>query len=94
MGINLDAVEAEDHRAALVALLRTLAEQLDTTESAIHAQLAAQYLNAWDKLKALDAGAEPAEVTPLEQIRARRAARGDDAADRLRAPGRRKQGNG
>lgn len=76
MPTNREAVDAGDHRAALIALLETLADQLDTTPAAIHAQLAGQYRATWDRLVELDAGATPVEVSPLDEIAARRAARG------------------
>ena len=40
---NLAAAQSGDRRQALEVLRDTLAEQLDTTESNTHAQLAAQY---------------------------------------------------
>lgn len=94
MPSNRDAVTAGDHRQALVTLLETLAEQLDTTEAQIHAQLAAQYRGAWAELVALDANKPPQEVSPLDEIAARRAARGGDATDRGSAPRRRKHSDG
>lgn len=92
MPSNLDAVKANDHRQALVTLLETLAAQLDTTEAQIHAQLAAQYRAAWSELVEIDKGAQPTEVSPLDEIAARRSARNGDAADRPRAAGDRKSG--
>lgn len=94
MTTNREAVDAGNHREALVTLLRTLADQLDTTEAQIHAQLAAQYRAAWAELVAIDAGAPPQEVSPLDEIAARRAARNGDAADSGPAPRRRKHGDG
>lgn len=93
MATNLDAVKNNDHRQALVTLLETLAHQLDTTEAQIHAQLAAQYRAAWAELVEIDKGATPVEVSPLDEIAARRAARDGDAADRPRAAGDRKPGS-
>ena len=94
MADNRSAVAARDHRAALVALLETLAEQLDTTEAQIHAQLAGQYRAAWAELVALDANHVPEEVSPLDEITARRQARRGDAADRGGPAGHRQHGNG
>lgn len=50
---NRDAAASGDHRKALEVLRDTLAEQLDTTEAAIHAQLAAQYRATLAELAAL-----------------------------------------
>ena len=93
MPSNLDAVQAGDHRAALVTLLETLAHQLDSTEAQIHAQLAAQYRAAWSELVALD-GSVPQEESELDRIRARREARSNTPADRPRAARRGKSGDG
>lgn len=40
---NLEAAQSGDRRKALLVLRDTLANQLDTTNAQIHAQLAAQY---------------------------------------------------
>lgn len=79
---NRDAVTSGDHRQALVTLLETLAEQLDTTEAQIHAQLAAQYRAAWAELVEIDKNAEPEQESELDRIRRERAARGGAAPDR------------
>jgi hypothetical protein len=53
MASNREAAASGNHRAALETLRDTLAMQLDTTESAIHAQLAAQYRATLAELAAL-----------------------------------------
>lgn len=50
---NLDAARTGDHRLALEVLRDTLADQLDTTESQVHAQLSAQYRGVLAELAAL-----------------------------------------
>lgn len=52
---NLRAAKSGDRRKALEVLRDTLAEQLDTTEAQIHAQLAAQYRATLAELDALKA---------------------------------------
>lgn len=56
MGTNLDAARSGDQLKALETLRDTLAAQLDTTESAIHAQLAAQYRATLEAIAALGKG--------------------------------------
>lgn len=81
MPTNREAVEANDHRQALVTLLETLATQLDTTEAQIHAQLAAQYRGAWAELVEIDRSLAPAKESELERIRRQREARSGASAD-------------
>jgi predicted kinase len=64
---NLAAARSGDRLAALEKLRDTLAEQLDETDKAIHAQLAAQYRATLEAIAAL----EP----PQESAHARFAAR-------------------
>jgi hypothetical protein len=67
---------------------------LDTTEAQIHAQLAAQYRATLADIAALDSAQPPAEVSPLDEITARRKGRDGASPDRMRAAGDRKSGNG
>ena len=64
-GCNLDAARTGDRRQALEVLRDTLAAQLDTTESAIHAQLAAQYRATLAELDELSAGEEESTANDL-----------------------------
>ena len=91
---NLTAARSGNAREALVALRDTLALMLDTTEAQIHAQLAAQYRATIADIAAIDAAQPPVEVSPLDEITARRSGRNGASPDRVRAPGRRKSGNG
>lgn len=52
--MNLEAARSGDRRRALEALRDTLADLLDTTESQVHAQLAAQYRATLADLAALE----------------------------------------
>lgn len=54
MTVNLTAARSGDRREALVALRDTLAGLLDTTESQVHAQLAAQYRAALAEIAEID----------------------------------------
>lgn len=71
MASNLEAARSGDQRQALEVLRDTLAAQLDTTESAIHAQLAAQYRATLDALAQL---AEPEGKSASDRLRERIAA--------------------
>lgn len=73
---NREAAASGNIRAALVALRDTLAEQLDMTEAQIHAQLAAQYRATLADIAALDAAQPEAKESVLDEITARRKARG------------------
>lgn len=75
-GTNLAAARSGDQRRALEVLRDTLAAQLDTTESAIHAQLAAQYRATLDALAQL---AEPEEESASARL-AKRIAAANSAA--------------
>lgn len=81
MPSNREAVEANDHRQALVTLLETLATQLDTTEAQIHAQLAAQYRGAWAELVEIDKSLAPVKESELDRIRRQRETRVGVPAD-------------
>lgn len=71
MSSNREAASSGDQRRALEVLRDTLAEQLDVTESAIHAQLAAQYRATLADLAALPALKErPASERLAERIAA------------------------
>ena len=56
MTSNAEAAKSGNQRLALEVLRDTLALQLDTTEAAIHAQLAAQYRATLAELAALPDG--------------------------------------
>ena len=56
--LNLEAARSGDRREALEVLRDTLAAQLDSTDSAIHAQLTAQYRATLAELAELPAGTE------------------------------------
>ena len=58
MTSNVEAAASDDQRQALKVLRDTLARQLDTTDAAIHAQLAAQYRATLADLADLDDGAK------------------------------------
>ena len=88
MPSNLSAAQSGNQRQALVELRDTLASLLDTTESQVHAQLSAQYRGVLAEIAAMDAEQAPEEMSPLDEIAARRAARNGDAADRGGATGR------
>lgn len=67
---NLTAAQSGSHREALITLRDTLAEQLDTTEAQIHAQLAAQYRATLAELAALE---QPEEKRgAVDELKARR----------------------
>ncbi len=66
---NREAAASGDRRKALEVLRDTLAEQLDTTEVQIHAQLAAQYRATLAELANLDEGTQESAT--------------DDAANRV-----------
>ena len=53
--MNNQTAFTKGRRQALITLCETLAEQLDTTEAQIHAQLAAQYRAALKELEELPA---------------------------------------
>jgi hypothetical protein len=55
MASNREAASSGDHRQALEVLRDTLAALLDTTESSVHAQLAAQYRATLAEIAALPA---------------------------------------
>lgn len=73
---NREAASSGSHRQALEVLRDTLAEQLDTTEAQIHAQLAAQYRAVLAELAALPA----AEGKSARERLAERAAAADIAS--------------
>jgi hypothetical protein len=73
---NREAASSGDQRKALEVLRDTLAEQLDVTESAIHAQLAAQYRATLAELAALP----PAEGKSASERLAERIAAANSAA--------------
>lgn len=58
MPSNLEAAQTGNRRAALEQLRDTLAAQLDSTDTATHAQLAAQYRATLAELDELGAGTE------------------------------------
>jgi len=62
---NLEAARSGDRRRALEVLRDTLAEQIDTTESATHAQLAAQYRAVLADLAALSLGEEGSDAESI-----------------------------
>lgn len=90
---NLTAARSNDRRRALEVLRDTLAEKLDTTESQVHAQLAAQYRATLAEIAELDA-AEPAQkVTVLDELASRRQDRSTVAVDPVRPARRGKSGD-
>lgn len=99
MSSNLEAARSGDRLLALEQARDTTAAAIDAAMErgdGTVAQLIAQYrgtLAEIAELKRAAAEAEP-EVTRLEQIRARREARGDDAPNRSRASGHRKSRDG
>ena len=64
---NREAASSGDQRKALEVLRDTLAEQLDVTESAIHAQLAAQYRATLAELAALAPAEGKSSVVQLAE---------------------------
>ena len=52
---NLEAAQTNERRLALVTLRDTLAEQLDTATSQVHAQLSAQYRGVLAEVEEIDA---------------------------------------
>ena len=62
MSSNLSAARSGDRKQALEVLRDTLAEQLDSTETATHAQLAAQYRATLAELDDLAAPQEGSTV--------------------------------
>ncbi len=71
---NLEAARSGDPKAALEKLRDTLADQLDTTDTNVHAQLAAQYRATIADLQALG-GADVPKAGPVDELRGRRKAR-------------------
>ena len=68
MSDNLSAARSGDRRKALEVLRDTLASQLDSTETATHAQLAAQYRAT---LAELDELAEPEKGSAADDAASR-----------------------
>ena len=79
MQSNLDAAKTGDRRRALEVLRDTLAEQLDTTESQVHAQLAAQYRATLTDLAELSIGGEESSADDAARRVAMRLADSDAA---------------
>lgn len=72
---NLTAAKSGDRRKALEELRDTLAGLLDTTESQVHAQLAAQYRATLAELAEIAAADAPARGS-VDELKQRRAAKG------------------
>ena len=92
---NLEAARSGDRRRALEQVRDTLAAAIDGAVDrgdGTVAQLVAQYRATLDQLSAL--GEPERKATVLDELTARRKARDGDPADRSRATGRRKSGDG
>lgn len=74
---NRTAAASGDRRKALEVLRDTLAEQLDTTDKQIHAQLAAQYRATLLELESLS---DSGKGSTLDELKQRRLAKGGGAA--------------
>jgi hypothetical protein len=81
---NLSAAQANDHRAALVALRDDLAAALDAAEPNVKAQLAAQYRAVLNELAALP---DETKVSIRDDLAGRRADR-QSAAKAPKSAGR------
>lgn len=68
---NTEAARTGDRRTALEQLRDTLAEKLDTTESQVHAQLAAQYRATLAELDELNGAAVKPKVG-VDELKRRR----------------------
>jgi hypothetical protein len=77
---NLDAARSGDRLTALTRLRDTLADQLDTADSAIHAQLAAQYRQTLLEIDELRPEEESSDAESIAAAVALRLA-GADASD-------------
>lgn len=75
MAANVEAAATGDRRKALVALRDTLAEQLDSTEAQIHAQLAAQYRATLTEIDEIDAAKAGKPKGVRDELKAKREAR-------------------
>ena len=78
MSRNLTAARSGDRLKALEELRDTLAEQIDTTESNVHAQLAAQYRATLAEIAEIRGEAKP-KGTTIDELRNRRQAKGRGA---------------
>lgn len=90
MGVLSGEVGSGDYRRGLVALRDTLARELEFAERAADvAALSRQLVDVMARLAELDSGSAGGgtgeEATPLDEVRARRAARGAGASAAGRA---------
>ena len=72
---NLSAAQSGDRKKALEVLRDTLAAQIDTTESNVHAQLSAQYRATLAELAELNGELKPKGAT-VDELKQRRASKG------------------